>query len=268
MIDRGKRNVLGVAVSVIDYEAAVATIMHAAESLGPMRVSAAAVHGVVTAVKNEPYRWRLNHFDIVTPDGQPVRWALRWLHGERLADRVYGPRLMSELLHAAAERSIPVFLYGSTTDVLDHLAVRIAADHPMLRIAGREPSKFRAAHSGELEDIARRIRASGARLVFVGTGCPRQERLTWEIAPLVGMPVVAVGAAFDYLAGTLRVPPAWMQRWGLEWLWRLAADPRRLWRRYVVLNPQYLVLVAAQRLGVWSPPSTQDGDLPTESVPV
>jgi exopolysaccharide biosynthesis WecB/TagA/CpsF family protein len=134
----------------------------------------------------------------------------------------------------------------------------LRSDLPELRIAGAEASKFRAAGPGEGERIARRVRASGARLMLVGLGCPRQEDFTYSMRPRLQLPLLAVGAAFAYQAGELPRPPAWMQRWGLEWLWRLLHEPRRLWRRYLLLNPAYLTRLAAQKAHLWraAPPPT------------
>jgi exopolysaccharide biosynthesis WecB/TagA/CpsF family protein len=128
---------------------------------------------------------------------------------------------------------------------------------PDLKIAGAEPSKFRPARPGEDVEIATRIGDSGARLVLVGLGCPRQEVFAYAMRPLLDMPLMAVGAAFDYHAGELRTPPPWMQRHGLEWLWRLGLEPKRLWRRYLVLNPAYLARLAAQKTRLWhaTPPA-------------
>jgi N-acetylglucosaminyldiphosphoundecaprenol N-acetyl-beta-D-mannosaminyltransferase len=122
---------------------------------------------------------------------------------------------------------------------------------PALKLAGVEASKFRPAQPGEDAEIAARIRDSGARLVLVGLGCPRQEVFAYAMRPLLDMPLLAVGAAFDYHAGQLRKPPSWMQERGLEWLWRLGLEPRRLWRRYVILNPAYLARLGAQKTGLW-----------------
>jgi exopolysaccharide biosynthesis WecB/TagA/CpsF family protein len=131
-----------------------------------------------------------------------------------------------------------------------------------------ESSKFRLAQPGEDAEIAARIRNSGARLVLVGLGCPRQEVFAYAMRPLLDMPLLAVGAAFDYHAGQLRKPPEWMQRRGLEWLWRLGLEPRRLWRRYLILNPAYLARLAAQKLGLWraTPPPPATERLPTFPV--
>ncbi|HEY8533790.1 MAG TPA: WecB/TagA/CpsF family glycosyltransferase [Micromonospora sp.] len=252
MIDQGKRNVLGVLVNVIDYEGAADRIVAAARERRPLAVTALAVHGVMTGVLDREHNARLNSFDIVTPDGQPVRWALNLLHGVGLRDRVYGPTLTLKVLERCAAEGLPVYLYGSTESTLTRLVAALERMFPALQIAGAETSKFRPARPGEDVEIAERIRASGARLVLVGLGCPRQEVFTYAMRPLLDMPLLAVGAAFDYHAGVLRKPPAWMQRVGLEWLWRLGLEPKRLWHRYLVLNPAYLARLTAQKLRLWA----------------
>ena len=253
MIDRGRHSVAGVLVDAIDYETGVERITDAARHRRPLAVTALAVHGVMTGVQDDRHRALLASLDLVTPDGQPVRWALNAMYGTALADRVYGPELTIRVLRRLASADLPVFLYGSTEDTLERLSAALRRDVPELRIAGAEPSKFRALQEGEAEQIADRIRSSGARCVLVGLGCPRQEVFVAGMRPLLDMPLLAVGAAFDYHAGQLRKPPPWMQQRGLEWLWRLLLEPRRLWRRYLVLNPAYAARVVAQRLGVWKP---------------
>jgi N-acetylglucosaminyldiphosphoundecaprenol N-acetyl-beta-D-mannosaminyltransferase len=257
MIDQGKRNVLGVEVNAIDYAAAVDKIMTAAREQKPLAVTALAVHGVMTGVQDKAHNARLNSFDLVTPDGQPVRWALNSLHHAELADRVYGPDLTMKVLEAAADEGLPVYLYGSTDATLERLIGKLHERLPALKIAGSEPSKFRAAKPGEPDEIAARIEASGARVVLVGLGCPRQEVFVYAMRPLVNAPMLAVGAAFDYHAGGLRKPPPWMQKRGLEWLWRLGLEPGRLWKRYLLLNPAYLARLGAQKSKLWraEPPS-------------
>lgn len=259
MRDAGKRNVAGVLVDAVDYQAVVDRTLQAASERRGLSVTALAVHGVMTGVQDPEHRSRLNSIDIVAPDGQPVRWALRLLHDIRLPDRVYGPRLMLELCRGAARDGLPVYLYGSSPRVLDRLVPRLRDRVPGLIIAGAEPSKFRRTTWKERAEIAARIRTSGAGLAFVGLGCPRQEIFVHEYRDLLGIPVVAVGAAFDYHADLLREPPGIVQRLGLQWLVRLLEEPRRLWRRYVLLNPQYMTLVALQAIGVWKPdPGTAD----------
>jgi N-acetylglucosaminyldiphosphoundecaprenol N-acetyl-beta-D-mannosaminyltransferase len=251
VIDAGKRNVLGVLVDVVDYDAAAARVLGAARARRPLALTALAVHGVMTGVQDPVHNARLNAFDVVTPDGQPVRWALNLLHGAGLAERVYGPDLTLAVIECCAREGLPVFLYGSTDSTLSRLVERLRERFPALVVAGAEASKFRDARPGEDQEIADRISASGARVVFVGLGCPRQETFAYAMRPLLGMPLLAVGAAFDYHAGQLRRPPAWMQRNGLEWLWRLVQEPRRLWRRYLILNTLYLARLAAQKSRLW-----------------
>lgn len=250
MLDRGKQNLLGVRVDAVDYEAAVERLLSAARQRRPATATALAVHGVMTGALDLVHRHRLNRLDLVVPDGQPIRWGLNLLYGTGLADRVYGPTLMLELCTAAAEEGLPVFLYGSSEAVSDRLAVRLLERFPGLGLAGRSPSRFRRVSTEEKAAIIDRIRASGAALVFVGLGCPRQEVWAYEYGPELGVPVVAVGAAFDFLAGLLPQAPAWLQRKGLEWLFRLWHEPRRLWRRYLLLNPAYLLLLGLQWSGL------------------
>jgi exopolysaccharide biosynthesis WecB/TagA/CpsF family protein len=261
VIDAGKRNVLRVLVDVVDYEAATARVLAAAREGRPLALTALAVHGVMTGATDPAHGARLNSFDLVTPDGQPVRWALNLLHRAGLRDRVYGPTLTLRVLAGCAAQGLPVYLYGSTEATLDRLVAALTERFPDLKIAGREASKFRPARPGEDAAIAARVRDSGARLVLVGLGCPRQELFAYAMRPLLDMPLLAVGAAFDYHAGLLRTPPGWMQRAGLEWLWRLGLEPRRLWRRYVLLNPAYLLRLGAQKAHLWRatppPPATE-----------
>ncbi|WP_235010043.1 WecB/TagA/CpsF family glycosyltransferase [Mycobacterium sp. 3519A] len=238
---------------MVDYEAAGARILTAARNRQSFAVTALAVHGVMTGVSDPDHAARLNSFDLATPDGQPVRWALNLLHRAGLSDRVYGPNLTLRVLESVAADGLPVYLYGSTEDTLELLSTALTQRLPELKIAGKEPSKFRLAAPGEPQEIAERIGGTDARLVLVGLGCPRQEQFAYAMRPLLDMPVLAVGAAFDYHAGTLRPPPPWMQRYGLEWLWRLALEPSRLWRRYILLNPAYLARLAAQWTRLWRP---------------
>ena len=258
-----KGNVLGVLVDATTYDEATGAVLDAARDGRPFALTALAVHGVMTGVQDRAHGARLNSFDRVTPDGQPVRWALNTLHGAGLTDRVYGPNLTLRVLERAAAEGLPVYLYGSTDDTLDRLVPRLQELYPALKIAGREPSKFRAARPGEDAEIAGRIVDSGARLVLVGLGCPRQEVFAYAMRPLLPMPLLAVGAAFDYHAGQLRKPPEWMQKRGLEWLWRLGLEPGRLWKRYLILNPAYLARLTAQKLGLWkaTPPAPATGRL-------
>ncbi len=258
MIDRGKGSVLGVLVDAVDYEAAVERIIAAARAHRPYAVSALAVHGVMTGVQSDEHRYRLNHFDLIVPDGQPVRWALNILYGAMLPDRVYGPTLTLKLCERAAAERLPVYFYGSKPDVLDALTANLKHLFPSLQIAGAQPSRFRKTTPDEKQGIAAAIRESGAALVFVGLGCPRQEVWAYEYRDTLSTPAIAVGAAFDFHAGKLPQAPHWMQDVGLEWWFRLMHEPLRLWRRYLILNPIYVVLFLLQltRLRHFDPADT------------
>lgn len=253
VLDLGKRSLLGVAISAIDYDAATTHLVDAAQNRHAFAASALAVHGVMTAARDLGYRDEFNRLDFAAPDGQPVRWALNLLHGTALPDRVYGPALMGRVLASLAEKGLPIYLYGSRSIVLNTLIPKLQERYPGLVIAGSEPGQYRTARPDELRGIATRITRSGARFVFVGLGCPRQEIFAANLRPLLNVPLLGVGAAFDYHAGLLRRPPVLFQRAGLEWLWRLTLEPRRLWRRYVLLNPAYVALVTLQSLGLWRP---------------
>ncbi len=249
VLDRGKRNLLGVAVDAVDYEAAVSRVIRFAEAGEKFTVAALAVHGVMTGVLDPEHRYRLNHLDLVVPDGQPVRWALNLLYGTRLRDRVYGPTLSLKLCEAAGANKLPVFFYGSRLPVVQRLAENLSKRFSGLAIAGVLPSRFRKVSAQERDEIVREIQCSGAKMVFVGLGCPRQEVWAYEFGSHLGMPTIAVGAAFDFHAGYLRQAPMCLQRAGLEWAFRLAMEPRRLWRRYLILNPLYMLLVTLQLTG-------------------
>ena len=244
-----RRSVVGVPISVTTYDEVVDRVADAGRRCVPYLVSALAVHGVVEGRRSAAVGRALEQFDILTPDGQPVRFALNWLHGARLADRVYGPKLMLRLCRRAAADGLPIYLYGSTAAVVDRLADTLARRVPGLRVAGAEPSIFRPLAPEESVALGRRIRASGARIVFIGLGCPRQELFARAHRDLVGLPQICVGAAFDFHAGTKKQAPRWMQDRGLEWAFRLSQEPRRLFGRYATTNTAFVVALARQWAG-------------------
>lgn len=264
MLNAGKRNVLGILMNVTDYEGAVDFIVRAARARRGAAISALAVHGLMTGVFDGEQKFRLNHFDLLVPDGQPVRWVLNWLYRAGLHDRVYGPDLTRKVCGRAATEKLPVYFYGSTVEILASLRAQLEVTYPGLIIAGMQPSKFRRLTSEEKIELSQHIRSSGAAIAFVGLGCPRQEAFAYEFRDHLQMPILAVGAAFPFLARITPQAPRWMQDAGLEWLFRLQSEPRRLWRRYLLLNPAYLFCVAMQALGV-SRFST-DGQSPTHEL--
>lgn len=258
MIDRGRHNLLGVKVNAVDYVAAVDKIMSAANARQPLGVSALAVHGVMTGVMDDTHRHRLNQLELIVPDGQPVRWALNLLHGTKLADRVYGPNLMLKTCEAAAQQRIPIFLFGGKQELLEDLAANLQQKFPSLQIAGMMASRFRTVTAEEKAEIIQTIIDSGAQITMAGLGCPRQEVWAYEFRNQLKMPVLAVGAAFNFHAGQLDQAPPQLQQLGLEWAYRLVKEPKRLWQRYLILNPYYLALLFLQytRLRKFDPDST------------
>ena len=227
MIDLGKRTVLGVAVDVTDYDSAVDRIVAAAKKQRAYAVTALPVHGIMTGARDPEHRYRLNSFDLLVPDGQPVRWALNILHGVALRERVYGPTLMLQLCERLAREGLPIYLFGSREETIALLSTKLRRRFPDLRIAGSQPGRFKVLSPSEREEIVRAIRQSGAAVVFVGLGCPRQEIWAYENRAALSMPAVCVGAAFDFHAGTVAQAPPALQRVGLEWAYRLMREPRR-----------------------------------------
>jgi N-acetylglucosaminyldiphosphoundecaprenol N-acetyl-beta-D-mannosaminyltransferase len=262
VLNKGKQNVLGIMVDAIDCEAATDIVLDAARNKRSAAVSALAVHGLMTGVLDRVQKFRLNHFDLVVPDGQPVRWAINWLYSAGLAAPVIGRNLTLRLCAQAAAEGLSVYFYGSTPDTLSSLKRSLEAMFPSLVIAGTTCSKFRALKPNEKLKVVNEICDSGASIVFVGLGCPRQEIFAYEFRGFLQAPIVAVGAAFPFLAGKLPEAPRWMQDRGLEWLFRLGSEPARLWRRYVLLNPAYLALVLLQAFRLSNFSTT--GKIPTD----
>lgn len=246
-----KRAVFGVGVSACErYDVVVRCVVEAARARRPLMVSALSVHALMMAAEHDEMRRAIERAAIVTADGQPVRWALNRLHGLALRERVCGPELMPRLCDEAARAGLPIYLYGSVDAVLAPLRANLQRRFPALVVAGSFAPRMRPRRfpplvdeAADREDAAQ-IAESGARLVFVGLGCPLQELWTAAQLDRLGMPALCVGAAFDFHAGRVRRAPKLMQDHGLEWLWRLGQNPRRLWRRYAETNTRFLLRLA------------------------
>jgi N-acetylglucosaminyldiphosphoundecaprenol N-acetyl-beta-D-mannosaminyltransferase len=210
-------------------------------------VTAAAVNLVMSAQHEPETLAAVLGATLAVPDGQPLVWALRAL-GRRDATRVYGPDLMARFCDRAAAREIPVYLYGGRTpEALELLTRRLLELHPGLRVVGGHSPPFRTLTADEEDRLAAEIDASGAEVVWVGIGQPKQERWMLHMRPRLQAPLlVGVGAAFDFHAGLVSQAPRWMQRSGLEWAYRLSREPRRLWRRYARYNPLFVAGFARQ----------------------
>jgi len=207
------------------------------------------VHVLMEAHDSAAFKKVINQADLVTPDGMPLVWMLR-LKGVPNQSRVYGPTLMLHVLEMAAKDRIPVGFYGGNTDVLDMLVNQMKSKYPDLNIAYSYSPPFRTLSNEEDDEVCRQIRDNGVRILFVGLGCPKQE--IWMAGHKGKIPAVmlGVGAAFDFLAGNIPQAPTWMQAIGLEWLFRLLHEPRRLARRYLYNNPRFVLLALADLLGI------------------
>jgi N-acetylglucosaminyldiphosphoundecaprenol N-acetyl-beta-D-mannosaminyltransferase len=205
------------------------------------------VHVTMEAYDSDEYRAIVNAADLVTPDGMPLVWALR-LFGVADATRVYGPTLTLHVLRAAADAGIPVGFYGGSDPVLTRLVRECQRRFPGLKVAYAHAPPFRPLTADEDASVVHTINGSEARILFVGLGCPKQERWMASHKGAVNAVMLGVGAAFDFIAGAKWQAPHWMQQAGLEWLFRLATEPRRLWRRYLYHNPRFVVLLARQYL--------------------
>lgn len=237
-----RHDIFGVRVSATSYVEVIDwCIDRARQSKGGI-IDLMPVHGLISAARDEKYRGIMNAFDIIAPDGQPVRWALNKFHKANLTDRVYGPELTIRLCGAAADAGVPIYLYGSSPEVIELLKKNLVAKYPALKIAGAESPPFRPLTAEEDAAVIERINSSGAKLVFLGTGCPKQEIFAFDHRNSIQGVQLCVGAAFDFHAGKKKIAPAWMQKRGLEWLYRLCSEPKRLWKRYMVTNSIFVML--------------------------
>jgi len=245
MPERGA--VIGAPVTVGDVDAAASAILAAAEVGKGGYVCVANVHMVTTARTDPVLLAAMEGALWVASDGMPLVWALR-CHGHEKTRRVAGPDLMRHLLQEAETARVPVYFFGGNGATVTALRPALESHFPTLRIAGIEaPPLLPLAPEVDSGTVAR-INDTGARLVFVGLGCPKQEYWMAAYAPHLTGVQIGVGAAFDFFAGTLVRAPRWMQAAGLEWLFRLWAEPRRLWRRYLVTNSRFIWYVLASWL--------------------
>lgn len=240
MRDRVIGRVLGAPIDVVDWDMALGLIREWGSRRESRYVCICNVHSVVTAQQDVEFGRVVAQADMATPDGAPVAWMLRRL-GFAGQQRINGPDLMWRCCAMAERLGLAVYFYGSTTDTLNLLETQLKANFQNLVISGSYSPPFRSMDADEDIAEARRINASDAAVVFVGLGCPKQEMWMARQRGRVNGVMIGVGAAFDYHAGTLRRAPLWMQHAGLEWLYRLASEPRRLWKRYLVTNTVFVI---------------------------
>jgi N-acetylglucosaminyldiphosphoundecaprenol N-acetyl-beta-D-mannosaminyltransferase len=243
---RNAKMILGSWIDATSYDDACDRIQDWAQTQTHCYLIAANVHVVMTAQADPSFQQVVNGAALVTPDGMPLVWGLRIL-GAKKQPRVYGPDLMLAWCDRAAQTSLPIYLYGGTEAMLQKLRHQLQQQFPQLVIAGSHAPPFRPLTAPEEEQDVQRIKTSGAAVVFVGLGCPKQEfwMARQQQIPAV---LIGVGAAFSFHSGEISQAPRWLMRLGLEWLYRLWREPRRLWRRYLLNNPLFLVLFTWQCL--------------------
>jgi len=233
------RRVLGMRVDATTYAETADAVIERAEAGAGGMVCVATAHMAIECLDDPALRRAVNSADRVTPDGMSLVWALHRL-GIDAATRVYGPSLLPILCARAEARALPVGFLGGTPEVLEALQAELRRRFPRLRMPFAWSPPFRRLDPAEDAAARDAIEASGVRILFVGLGCPKQERWMAEHREALPCVLVGVGAAFDFLSGAKAQAPEWMQGAGLEWLFRLGSEPRRLWRRYLVGNARFL----------------------------
>jgi N-acetylglucosaminyldiphosphoundecaprenol N-acetyl-beta-D-mannosaminyltransferase len=239
-VQSGRVDVLGVGISALSLDGVVNEIIRWIDNGERHYVCVTNVHTVIECQHDEELRRIHNASGLTTPDGMPIVWCLKRA-GAVGVTRVYGPDLMLALSKPLAQSRRSVFLYGTTPRTLELLSARLASQFPGLRIAGSYAPPFRQLTPVEDADVVRLINESGADVVWVGLGAVKQEYwMATHRESLRASALIGVGAAFDFHAGVVKQAPLWMQRRGLEWIYRLCREPRRLWRRYLRTNPAFV----------------------------
>jgi exopolysaccharide biosynthesis WecB/TagA/CpsF family protein len=245
-----KKKLFSVNYSITDYESASDLIIKKALQKESFGVSALAVHGLVESERNKAFRNCLEKIDLIVPDGQPVKWVLNHFYKVNLKERVTGPYLTKHVLAKGNKYGLRIYLYGSKPATLQKLQEFIKENYPNLIICGVHADRFRDATPEEAVEDMNKINASGANLVLVGRGCPRQEKWVAHYIGKINAPMMAIGAAFDFFAGNIKPAPVWMQHCGLEWLYRLIQEPKKLWKRYLTTNSHFIFLFLIHKLGL------------------
>lgn len=243
-------SIIGVRINSTDYSRVTKSVFEWALRHESRYVCAANVHMLMEAHDSPSYSQLINSADLIVPDGMPLVWFMH-LKKIKKQGRIYGPTLMLHVLEAAAGKRIPVGFYGGRSGVLDVLISRMKERFIGLEIAYSFSPPFRELTDEEDKEIINDIRCSGARILFVGLGCPKQEIWMAEHHSKMNVVMLGVGAAFDFHAGAKPQSPAWLQRFGLEWLFRLFTEPQRLWRRYIYNNPRFILLAGFDLLKYW-----------------
>lgn len=240
-------NILGVQVAVTDMKRTLRFLEENMEELRGDYICVSNVHTTVMAYEDEEYRKIQNNAAIVLPDGKPLSVIEKTKGGFKEAEKVSGPDLMPEVFSLSERTGYRHFFYGSTEKTLELLKDNLLKQYPKLQIAGMYAPPFRRLTKEEDEKIIQEINAAKPDFLWVGLGAPKQEIWMGEHKGKVSAVMIGVGAGFDFHAGVVKRAPVWMQKCGLEWLYRLSQDPGRLWKRYVVTNSKFVWYMITQR---------------------
>jgi N-acetylglucosaminyldiphosphoundecaprenol N-acetyl-beta-D-mannosaminyltransferase len=243
-------SILGMRVDATNYNKATNQVIQWAKNNESRYVCIANVHMTMEAYDKPEFKKVVNSADMVTPDGMPLVWTLRHL-GIKINDRVYGPTLMLHVCEAAEKYGIPIGLYGGSSETLEALKKNLKNKYTKIKIIYSYSPPFRSLTPEEDEQIVTDINALGVKILFVGLGCPKQEYWMNSHQERLKLVMLGVGAAFDFHAGKVKQAPRWMQSIGLEWLFRLIMEPKRLWKRYLKHNPRFVVLIILQLFKTW-----------------
>jgi len=233
------KHVLGMRVDFTTYSQVVSRTRELIDGGQSAYVCVANVHMIMEAYDDSRFQKIINNADIVTPDGMPLVWGLKLL-GCKNAERVYGPKLTLELCAACAKSGIPVGFYGGSAEVMESLLQHLTKSFPSLDVVYSACPPYRTLTADEDREAIANIVKSGAEVLFVGLGCPKQEKWMAEHIDALRLVMIGVGAAFDFISRAKPQAPHWMQTCGLEWLFRLISEPKRLWKRYLLNNPRFI----------------------------
>ncbi len=241
--------VVNLRVNVCDYDSAVARVAELVRQKNGGYICVSTVHMTMEGCDNPAYAAQVNAADMITPDGMPMVWMQK-LQGVKRASQVRGTALMLKLLTFAETNHLTVGFYGGKQEILDEISARLKKDYPNLKVNYVFSPPFKFLTAAEDARITENIRNSKTDILFVGLGCPKQERWMAEHKDKLQSVMLGVGASFDFYAGNMRESPEWISKIGFEWLFRLTQEPKRLWRRYLILNPRFIWLALLQLLGL------------------
>lgn len=244
-----RKRIVNTNISICDYQCVVKMVISALNSSKKLLIFPLATHTLIESLFDLKLRRVLNQYDILTPDSWWIMKSINWIYGKKLKERVYGPSLMRYILKALEEIKIPVFLYGTNKATLHTLTIEIKKKYKKIIIGGSSPAPYGNISNKEIDRVAKEINKSGARVIFISLSSPKQVMVAYNLsqANKRNCIYIPVGAAFDFLAKTKKQAPHWMQNRGLEWLFRLLQEPKRLFYRYLKSGIVFLLLIMLQK---------------------